>query len=37
MTETETFRPNWASPPGDTIGDILQEKKLSLGASGSTK
>src|SRR5262249_7912981 len=30
MTETEMFRPNWVSPPGDTIADILEEKKLSL-------
>jgi plasmid maintenance system antidote protein VapI len=32
MTETETFRPNWTSPPGDTIADVLNEKKLSLAA-----
>jgi HTH-type transcriptional regulator / antitoxin HigA len=32
MTETETFRPNWASPPGDTIADVLEEKELSLAA-----
>ncbi len=32
MTETETFRPNWTSPPGDTIADVLEEKKLSLAA-----
>jgi plasmid maintenance system antidote protein VapI len=32
MTETEAFRPNWTSPPGDTIADVLDEKKLSLAA-----
>lgn len=32
MTDTEMFRPNWASPPGDTIADILGEKKVSLAA-----
>ncbi len=32
MTETQMFRPNWASPPGDTIADILEEKNLSLAA-----
>jgi len=26
----DDFRPNWASPPGDTIADILHEKKLSV-------
>jgi len=30
MTELHTFRPNWASAPGDTITDVLEEKKLSL-------
>jgi HTH-type transcriptional regulator/antitoxin HigA len=30
MTDPEMFRPKWASPPGDTIADILGEKKLSL-------
>jgi HTH-type transcriptional regulator / antitoxin HigA len=30
MTELHTFRPNWASAPGDTIADALEEKKLSL-------
>lgn len=32
MTETNTFRPNWASAPGDTIADVLEEKQLSLAA-----
>jgi HTH-type transcriptional regulator/antitoxin HigA len=27
-----TFRPNWASPPGDTINSVLQAKGLSLDA-----
>jgi HTH-type transcriptional regulator / antitoxin HigA len=30
MTELHTFQPNWASAPGDTIADVLEEKKLSL-------
>lgn len=25
-----SFRPNWASPPGDTIVDILQDKNISI-------
>ena len=32
MTETDAFRPNWASAPGDTIADVLAEKQLSLAA-----
>jgi plasmid maintenance system antidote protein VapI len=27
--ENNAFRPNWASPPGATISDILQERSLS--------
>ena len=30
MTETETFRPNWASPPGDTIADVLEDQHDSV-------
>ena len=30
MTELHTFNPNWLSPPGDTIQDILDEKEWSL-------
>jgi len=30
MSELHTFRPNWASAPGDTIADVLEEKQLSL-------
>jgi plasmid maintenance system antidote protein VapI len=29
MIDTETFRPNWTSSPGDTITDILRERELS--------
>lgn len=29
MVENNTFQPNWVSPPGDTIADILEEKNLS--------
>lgn len=29
MSSTQDFRPNWASAPGDTISDILRERKLS--------
>lgn len=32
MTETEAFRPNWASSPGDTIADALEEQKVSVSA-----
>ena len=28
MTSTERFRPDWVSPPGETISDILFEKAL---------
>jgi len=31
MSETSTFRPNWTSPPGETILDILNERQLSVG------
>lgn len=30
MTSDYGFCPDWASPPGDTISDILDERKLSL-------
>jgi plasmid maintenance system antidote protein VapI/Zn-dependent peptidase ImmA (M78 family) len=30
MNESSSFRPNWTSPPGDTISDILKERKLSV-------
>jgi HTH-type transcriptional regulator/antitoxin HigA len=26
----EEFKPNWKSPPGDTINDILEERRYSL-------
>jgi HTH-type transcriptional regulator/antitoxin HigA len=29
MTESSTFRPDWVSAPGDTIADLLEERKLS--------
>lgn len=29
MTDTREFRPDWASPPGDTISDLLRERGLS--------
>ena len=32
MTETEAFRPNWASSPGDTIADVLEEQNISVSA-----
>jgi len=28
MTDTYTFNPAWASPPGDTIADVLRERNL---------
>lgn len=28
MTSSSTFAPDWASPPGDTIVDMLNERKL---------
>ncbi len=28
MTDTHTFNPMWASPPGDTIADVLRERNL---------
>ncbi|MDY0040631.1 MAG: ImmA/IrrE family metallo-endopeptidase [Desulforhabdus sp.] len=30
MIEHSPFQPNWISPPGDTVADILGEKKLLL-------
>lgn len=30
MGRTETFRPDWVSPPGETIGDILRERNVSI-------
>lgn len=30
MTAINSFQPDWASPPGDTIRDILRERSLSL-------
>ena len=30
MIGTRTFTPNWVSPPGDTITEILREKKISI-------
>jgi addiction module HigA family antidote len=32
MTRKHEFRPDWASAPGDTIADILQDRKLSVAA-----
>lgn len=29
MTDQTDFNPDWVSPPGDTIRDILQERNLS--------
>jgi len=29
MTDTREFQPDWASPPGDTISDLLKERSLS--------
>lgn len=29
MTDTATFQPDWVSPPGDTIGDALDELGMS--------
>ena len=31
MSEASTFRPNWTSPPGETISDMLKERRLSIG------
>lgn len=28
MTETATFTPKWASPPGETIADLLEERSI---------
>lgn len=30
MNSTSSFQPKWASAPGDTLADILDEKKISL-------
>ena len=30
MSRTETFRPDWVSPPGETIADILRERNVSV-------
>ena len=30
MAKDEIFQPNWISPPGETIADILEERDLSL-------
>lgn len=30
MANYDTFLPNWISPPGETISDILEERNLSL-------
>jgi HTH-type transcriptional regulator/antitoxin HigA len=30
MPQAEEFRPDWVSPPGDTIKDVLKERSLSL-------
>ena len=30
MIEVSEFRPNWASAPGDTIADVLEEKRISV-------
>jgi plasmid maintenance system antidote protein VapI/Zn-dependent peptidase ImmA (M78 family) len=29
MNSTSNFQPNWVSPPGDTISDILKERNIS--------
>jgi plasmid maintenance system antidote protein VapI len=34
MTEKNDFNPDWLSPPGDTIADILGERSLSPGELG---
>jgi Zn-dependent peptidase ImmA (M78 family)/plasmid maintenance system antidote protein VapI len=35
MSKYMDFEPNWASPPGDTICDVLQEKGLTIENFGS--
>jgi HTH-type transcriptional regulator / antitoxin HigA len=30
MTSTQQFRPDWVSPPGDSISDILKTKNKSI-------
>ena len=34
MTEKSDFNPDWLSPPGDTITDLLGERSLSPGELG---
>ena len=33
MPDVSDFRPNWISPPGDTINDLLRERGISLAES----
>ena len=30
MKKNDDFKPDWVSPPGDTIKEILREKKISI-------
>lgn len=30
MTDANEFKPDWVSPPGDTVRDILEEKGISI-------
>lgn len=30
MIDNITFQPNWSSPPGETVADLLEERNLSL-------
>ena len=30
MSAAETFNPDWASPPGETISDVLRERNISI-------
>lgn len=30
MSDRNEFKPDWVSPPGDTILEILEERKISL-------
>ena len=32
----QTFSPDWASPPGDTIIDLMEEKDWTKGRVGKT-
>ena len=34
MNSSLNFEPNWSSPPGHTIRDILREKKISIAKFG---